>query len=192
MKITRRMTILGLVAVLATTVPVLARGRGGQMPPLPPGPGGPGGPGGPPNPAIGMAGWALHELDLGQEQREQIRDLARDAMEGALGESFRAFHDARRAFELVVWDSAAGDGDLVTALQTVSEAATQLELVRHRFALDVLNVLTEEQRATFLQLLETEPPHPGGPGPHVGRGGPGGPGNGMGPGGGMGPGPRDR
>jgi Spy/CpxP family protein refolding chaperone len=170
MKAIRRLTILGLLAVLATTVPVLAQGPAGDMPPPPP-PGGPGGHGGPPNPAIGPAGRALHELDLSGEQREQIRDIVHGYMEGDLGQQLQAFHEARRALELLLWDSTAGEQDLIAASEVVAGAAQQMELVRHLLALDVLEVLTEEQRETFRQLLEVEPPHPGGPGGHGGPGG---------------------
>jgi Spy/CpxP family protein refolding chaperone len=118
-----------------------------------------------------MAGWALHGLELSNDQREQIHEIVHGYVEGDLGERFRDFDRAKRALEIAIWNPDATEGDLGDASESVAGLARQLELARHRLALDVLDVLTEQQSETFQQMLQTEPPLPGGPG-HSGPDGP--------------------
>jgi Spy/CpxP family protein refolding chaperone len=110
-------------------------------------------------------------LDLSSEQRTKIHDIVRGSMEGELGDRLQAFGEARRALELSIWDGEATEESLGEAAQVVADLALELDLARHQVALKVLEVLTEQQREEFSQMLAEAPPHPVGP---KGLGGPGG------------------
>jgi Spy/CpxP family protein refolding chaperone len=120
-----------------------------------------------------MAGMALHGLQLEQEQMQQIGDVVRGHVEGGLGDILREFDQARRALEIAIWSPGASEADIAAASDAVAALARPLEVARRGLALDVLQLLTEDQRAEFLEMLQAEPPLPGGPG-HGGQGGPGG------------------
>ena len=68
----RRPTTLTLALLLAAALPALAQGPGGGGPPQ-----GTGGQGGQPNPIIGMAGMALHQVELTSDQQTEIHGLVR-------------------------------------------------------------------------------------------------------------------
>ncbi len=172
MKRSKALVVLGVMAMLAAVPPVSAQPAEAPPPPPPPPHGGPPPPP-QPDPAIGMAGWALHGLELGVEQRDQIRDVVHGHIEGDLGELLREFDRAKRALEIAIWNPGISEEELGAASDAVAGMARQIESARRRLALDVLQLLTEEQRESFRQMLETEHPLPGGPG-HGGQGGPGG------------------
>lgn len=167
MRRNRILAISGLLVLLAAALPVSAQPVSGDMPPPPPRPHAPG-----PDPVIGMAGWAIHELDLTEDQRTQLHDIVRGHVEGGLGQRLQELHDARRTLELAVWNPAATEEEIRAASETAAGIELQLAQTRHRLALDFLGILTDQQRETFRQLLETAPPPPQGPG---GPGGPHGP-----------------
>jgi Spy/CpxP family protein refolding chaperone len=170
MKGSKALVALGFVAVLAAVLPVSAQSAEAPPPPPPPPQGGPPPPP-PADPAIGIAGWALHGLELEVEQRDQIHDVVNSHVEGGLGELLHDFDQAKRELEIAIWNPAISDEELGVASDAVAGLARQIESARRLLALDVLQVLTEEQRETLQRILETEPPLPGGPG-HGGQGGP--------------------
>ncbi|UCF69354.1 MAG: hypothetical protein JSV80_08810 [Acidobacteriota bacterium] len=174
-QVIQRFTLVGLLALLAGTLFAAAQQAPpapGHLAPPPPPPG----QHGPPNPVIGMAGPALHELGLSREQREQIHVLVRNALEDEFGQLLEAFGEARRALELAIWSSSSSEQDLALASQTVAERASQLEFARHQLAREILDLLTEDQRAAFQQALAEAPSHPGPPrAPRASRGPRGGP-----------------
>ncbi|HEX5042788.1 MAG TPA: Spy/CpxP family protein refolding chaperone [Candidatus Polarisedimenticolaceae bacterium] len=118
------------------------------MPPLPPSP---------PDMALGLGGRILHELDLTAGQRSQIRTLVRTARDQGLGEAFEAAHAARQALERALWSPGTDESRLGALRQEAEEAETHLLEARLKLARDVLQVLTEEQRTEFLQLLAETP-----------------------------------
>ncbi len=161
MNVVRRSLTLGLLAVLAATIPAMAQSRPDMLPFSPPPPmGGPGFHGGPPDPAMGMAGRILHDLDLTEEQQTQIHDLLRGSMTGPLGRLAQSFGEARHLLEVRIWDPASTDQDVADAHAVMAERSRQLEVARRRLAADVLAVMTEEQRAAFQQMLREPPPPP--------------------------------
>jgi len=157
MRVSRTRTILGIALALAAATAVGAQGHPG------PGPG----PGGPPDPVMGPAGHLLHELDLSFDQRRQVRETVRGAMEGELGALARDFGEARHALETLVWDPGATDEAIRSASDVVAGWARALDAARHRFAASVLSVLTEEQREAFREMLAEGPMPPPGPRPPV-------------------------
>lgn len=164
MRTNRIVAISGLLVLLATALPVSAQSASGDMPPPPGRPHPPG-----PDPVIGMAGWAIHELDLTEDQRTQLHDIVRGYVEGELGQRLGELHDARRTLELAVWNPAATEDEIQAASETVAGIELEVARTRHQLALGFLGILTDQQRETFQQLLETAPP------PRPGPGGPGGP-----------------
>jgi Spy/CpxP family protein refolding chaperone len=163
-----------MLLLMAAALPTFAQPAG--PPPPPPPQGAPHPP--LPDPVIGMAGPALHGLQLDEEQMQQIGDIVRGHIESGLGDILHEFDQAKRALETAIWTPGATGSDIAASSETVATLARQLELARHDLALDVLELLTEEQRAEFLEMLQAEPPLPGGPG----HGGPGAPGGRRGPG----------
>ncbi len=166
MKSSPTLVIFSLLAVLmAGVVPAFA--QNGPMGPPPGGPHGmpPGPPPPPPDPVMGMAGRVIHELDLRQAQQKQIRAIVHKAVGGDLGLLARSFVEARHALEVRVWDPAATEQDMISALQTLSDRARDLESARRKLAVEILAVLTEDQRAEFLGRLGEEPEPPMGPPP---------------------------
>jgi Spy/CpxP family protein refolding chaperone len=172
MKVTHRLGMLVLLTLLATALPVLGQEGDRDLSPRPPhGPHAHGGHGGPPNPVMGMAGPALRALDLSDDQVEAIHGIMRGAMEGELEPLLQAVGEARHALELTIWNPAASEQDLTDASQALMEQAQQLDVVRHRLALQVLELLTEEQREALQERLAEAPSRPGPPGGHGRRGG---------------------
>ena len=109
---------------------------------------GPGGPGGPGilNPRI------LHQLDVTDAQREQIRTLVEANREAnqALHEQLRANHEAVRAASLTT----TFDEGQVRALIAAGEAIrTDLALSEARLTSQVYALLTPEQRAELAEIL---------------------------------------
>lgn len=128
--------------------------------PADPNGGPPHGPPPPPDPVMGLGGMLLRGLDLTADQRTQVRDIVRRAMQGHLGELARAFGEARHALEVKVWDPSSTEQDMIALSGTVSERAVALESGRRQLAKDLLGILTEEQRDAFLERLADDPGPP--------------------------------
>jgi Spy/CpxP family protein refolding chaperone len=107
--------------------------------------------------ALGLGGRVLHELDLTAEQRTQIRTLVRTARDQGMGDAFEAVHTARQALERALWDPETDETRLGALRQAAAETEDRLFAVRRKLARDVLQLLTEEQRTEFLQLLDETP-----------------------------------
>ncbi len=144
----RKAVPVALCLVLLGGSLVLAQGRG---PGFGPGPHGRMGRG--PGP---MAG-ALHQLDLTDEQRDQVRATVQEKMQGQLGDLMRQARQARRDLERLVADPTAGEAAVLDAAHQAGLAGEQLAVERHRLAVAIGKILTDEQRQQFLQLLEEGP-----------------------------------
>jgi Spy/CpxP family protein refolding chaperone len=150
-----------LLLVLATTLAVSApQGqRGYGQGPRGMGPGGPGDGG-------AMMG-IFRDLDLSDDQRDQLRTIGREQMEGELGDLTRAQIQARRNLRQLIHDPAADENAIVDAVRAQTVTEEQLALARHRLFVAMFGVLTEEQQAKALQLIEERadedfrPPHRG-------------------------------
>jgi len=114
----------------------------------------------PARPLLGIAGPALHELGLDADQRGQVRDIIDDALAVELGAALRDLGQARDALERLVWDPAADGAALDDGMRAVSERARALETARHRLATRILDVLTQEQRDAFREMLAEAPAGP--------------------------------
>ena len=156
----RRLALLGLTLIVASSLAASAQGR----PPLDR-PGRPGGPGGPPDPAMGLAGMILHDMDLSESQRRQVHDVIRTHVDGELRSLIQDFGEARHALENLVWDPAAQDKDVAAASETLARASLALEKGRRRLASDVLGALTTAQKQKFHEMLAAARPPMPPPGP---------------------------
>jgi Spy/CpxP family protein refolding chaperone len=107
--------------------------------------------------ALGPGGRALHALDLTAEQRRQIRDLVRTARDQGMGDAFQALHGARQELERALWDPSSDEARLGALRQAAIDAEDRLLSARRPLAHAVLQVLSEDQRAAFLQLLDETP-----------------------------------
>ena len=156
----KRLALFGCLMLLVAVLPALAQGPGrGKAPKR----------------VMGIAGPALHQLELTRDVREQVRDIVEGYMDGELGQRLESLGEARRALDLAIWSSGADAMQITDLSQAVAYQASQLHLLRQQLAAEVLQLLTEEQRETFGQLLADAPQHPDGPGGHGGPGDPGGP-----------------
>jgi Spy/CpxP family protein refolding chaperone len=113
-------------------------------------------------------GGVLHELDLTEEQRDQIRTTVHQRMGGELGEAMRQSRDARRELEELIADPVAEEAAIRDALQRVGRATERLALERHGLTVAVGEILTAEQREQYRELLAERPQRaprrrPGGP-----------------------------
>ena len=115
--------------------------------------------GGPPDAGLGVTGRLLHELALTTERRQEIRDVAQRHKDGELGDLARAFHDARRALALLIWDPKSTEAELREAGERVADRTAALEQERRALALEILALLDADQQADLRKLLE-EPPEP--------------------------------
>jgi len=91
-------------------------------------------------------------------------------MDGDLGALVRAFEEARHALEVEIWDAAVDSQQVLEASRSLAARAEQVAVARHRMVLEVLGVLSEEQRGELRTILERAPhgpppppPPPGGP-----------------------------
>lgn len=156
----RRLVIAAALALSLGALPLIAQGpgersggpgRGGR------GPGGPGGPGGPPG-ILAM----VHQLDLTDTQREQLRALLEEGHQGGdPGESTRSAEQKLHAAVL----AAAPDLQAIDALKAALNAAHAAEL-DHRIDMmqKIAQILTPAQKQQLLALQPTGPPRGRGPG----------------------------
>ena len=96
----------------------------------------------------------FRDLDLTEDQREQLRATVHEQMEGELGESIRNQRQAQRDIRKLIHDPAADENAIVDAVQAGTVAAEQSALARHRLVVSLFEILTEEQRAEALALIE--------------------------------------
>ena len=148
---TRRMIIAAGLAFSLGALPLLAQGPGQR--PGGPGRGGPGGPGGPGRPPGILA--MVHQLDLTDAQREQLRGLVADGRQG--GEPGAAIRDAEQKLQAAVLADAP-DLQAIDALKATLNTAQAAEL-DHRIEImqKVGQILTSAQKQ---QLLALPPPRP--------------------------------
>jgi Spy/CpxP family protein refolding chaperone len=141
----RRFAMVAVLAIALGALPVLAQGRGQR----PGGPGGrgPGGPGG----ILGM----VHQLDLTDTQKAQVRALMEDARSG--GDPGGAVRTAEQTLHAAVLADAP-DPQAIEGLKAAVNAAHASEL-DHRIEMmqKVAQILTPAQRQ---QLLKMQPPGP--------------------------------
>jgi periplasmic protein CpxP/Spy len=143
---TRRLAAAALAAALVTA-PLLAQGPGGRG--RGPGGRGPGGPG------MGILGM-VHQLDLTDAQREQLRALMDEAHQSAgdPGATVRAAEQKLHAAIL----AEAPDLQAIEAAKTALNAAHAAELDHQvEMTQKVAQILTSVQRS---QLLKMQPPGP--------------------------------
>jgi Spy/CpxP family protein refolding chaperone len=148
---TRRLMIAaGLTLSLA--LPLFAQGPGQR--PGGPGRGGPGGPGGPPG-IFPM----LHQLDLTDAQREQLRGLMDDGRQG--GDPGAPVREAEQKLHAALLADTP-DLQAIESLKTTLNAAHAAEL-DHRIEMmqKVAQILTPAQKQQLLKLQAAGPPRPG-------------------------------
>ena len=148
----KSVTRLAIVLVL-TSLPALALAA-------PPGPPAPPPPAQGPDHLLGPVAGLLHELDLTAQQRARIRTLVHEARDGELGESLREVEAAHHRLEILTWDADADDEDIAGAVRALAERVRGIALARHELALDILEILTQEQRDELQARLEEGPPEP--------------------------------
>jgi len=159
----RTKTRMGLLLAVVSLGSALALAQG-PPPGMPPGgPGHPGGPMGGPDPILGPVGRILHDLDLSADQRQAVHERIRTRVDGGLADLVHDLSQARRQLDMTLWDAASTDADLQAATDLVAERSRALDLGRRQLALEVLGLLTEDQRAAFRAMLAEGPDVPPGP-----------------------------
>ena len=143
----RRLMIAVGLALSLSALPLLAQGPGGRG-----GQGrGPGGPGGPPG-IFPM----LHQLDLTDAQREQLRELMEDGRQG--GDPGAATRDAEQRLHAAVLADPP-DVQAINSLKAALNTAHAAEL-EHRVELmeKVAQILTPAQKQQLLKMQPQGPP----------------------------------
>jgi Spy/CpxP family protein refolding chaperone len=102
----------------------------------------------------GMPCAMAEELDLTQDQRDAIREIADRHRDGALGELSRTGREARRALGLLIHDPGADEQAVLDAARRLSEQSEQMALERHRMHVEINGVLTEEQRVKAQEMMK--------------------------------------
>ena len=152
----RRIVMAAVLALSVGAISLLAQGPGQR----PGGPGrGRGGPGGPGGPGI-LA--MVHQLDVTDAQREQLRALAEEGRQGGdPGAPMRAAEQKLHA--AVLADTP--DLQAIESLKAALNAAHAAEL-EHRVDMmrKVAQILTPAQRQQLLQMEPQGPPRGRGPG----------------------------
>ena len=152
----RRIVMAAVLALSVGAISLLAQGPGQR----PGGPGrGRGGPGGPGGPGI-LA--MVHQLDLTDAQREQLRALAEEGRQGGdPGAPMRAAEQKLHA--AVLADTP--DLQAIESLKAALNAAHAAEL-EHRVDMmrKIAQILTPAQRQQLLQMEPQGPPRGRGPG----------------------------
>lgn len=152
----RRIVMAAVLALSVGAISLLAQGPGQR----PGGPGrGRGGPGGPGGPGI-LA--MVHQLDLTDAQREQLRALAEEGRHGGdPGAPMRAAEQKLHA--AVLADTP--DLQAIESLKAALNAAHAAEL-EHRVDMmrKIAQILTPAQRQQLLQMEPQGPPRGRGPG----------------------------
>lgn len=152
----RRMVIVAVVAIVVGALPLLAQGRQRQG-----GPGGRGPGGGPGGPGILRM---VHQLDLTDAQREQIRAVMEDARkDGDPGEQARAAEQKLHAAIL----ADPPDRQAIEGLKAALNSAHASELDRRVETMErVAQILTAEQKQQLLKLAPQGPQRGRMPGRH--------------------------
>ena len=145
---TRRLMIAVGLALSLGALPLLAQAPGGRGGP---GRGGPGGPFGPPG-VFPM----LHQLDLSDAQREQLRGLMQDGRQG--GDPGAATRDAEQKLHAAVLADTP-DLQAIESLKAALNTAHAAEL-DHRIEMmeKVAQILTPAQKQQLLKLQAQGPP----------------------------------
>lgn len=152
-------TIVAAVAVLAlaasaslTAQPPQGRGFGGRGL----GPGGPGGPGRGPGPV-------LHQLNLTEEQREQVRALAEEERKTKPQGNMM---ELQKQLQTAIFSDTADLAKIEELKAAIASAEAALLSKRIDHELKIAQILTVEQRARARELIANAPgPRPGGRGP---------------------------
>ena len=142
---TRRLMIAVGLALSLGALPLLAQGPGGRGGP------GRGGPGGPPG-IFPM----LHQLDLSDAQREQLRGLMQDDRQG--GDPGAATRDAEQRLHAAVLADTP-DLQAIESLKAALNTAHAAELDRRIEMMGkVAQILTPAQKQQLLKLQAQGPP----------------------------------
>lgn len=146
---TRRIVVAAVLALSMGGLPLLAQGPGGQRQGGPGrGRGGPGAPGGP----LGIFAM-VHQLDLTDAQRQQLKALMEEARQG--GDPGAAIRDAEQKLHAAVLADTP-DIQAIESLKATLNAAHAGE-IEHRIEMmqKVAQILTPAQKQ---QLLKLPPP----------------------------------
>ena len=151
MKVTTAVAIVTFAVLAAAAVPVMAQRSNGhhgrEM--------GPGGPGG----GADIARVVLRHVDLTDDQRDAIREVARSAREGRTDEDRQAFRQARHEMVQVMWSLDATEADVQAAAARVAAMEQAEVLDQFRVTRAILGELTPEQQAQVQEFL-ANPPEP--------------------------------
>lgn len=146
----RKSVMVAVLAIGLGALPVLAQGRG-QRPGGPGGRGGPGGPGGPPG-IFAM----VHQLDLTDTQREQVRALMEEGRNG--GDPGAAMRTAEQKLHAAILADAP-DLPAIESLKAAMNTAHAAELGRRTEMMQKMaQILTPAQRQQLLEMQPQGPP----------------------------------
>lgn len=91
-------------------------------------------------------------LDLTAEQQEQMRAIAQKYRGGALGDHARDLRQARAQLRTAIHDMKASDAQVQEASRLVASHQAFVAVERHRMAIEMDRILTDEQRTKAAEL----------------------------------------
>jgi Spy/CpxP family protein refolding chaperone len=120
-------------------------------------------------PRTGIAEHLLHMakvLDLTDDQKAQIEAIAAKEKGGASGASAVSMRTARQTLAGTIHDPSATDDQVRDAASAVAALQVEVAVQRHRMAIQILSILTQEQKAKLDDLRASFKDHHAGPGFH--------------------------
>ncbi len=108
--------------------------------------------GGPGRVPGGMVEHLTQALGLSADQAAAISGILEKYKTGPLGDHRQAMRQARQSLDGAIHDPAATDAQVKKAAQVLSEQSEQVAVVRHHMAIEMMRVLTDDQRQKFDEL----------------------------------------
>lgn len=93
-------------------------------------------------------------LDLTDDQRAQMRTITEKYRGGDAGERLDDLREARGQLRRLIHDASASDAQVRDAAKEMSAAEALVSVDRHRMAVEIDGLLTDEQRAKAAELRQ--------------------------------------
>jgi Spy/CpxP family protein refolding chaperone len=91
-------------------------------------------------------------LGLSDDQTSRIQSIAGSRREGAMGRTAASMRSARETLATTIHDMQATDDQVRDAAAALAALEAEAAVLRHRMAIEILSVLTPDQRAKLTEL----------------------------------------
>lgn len=114
---------------------------------------------GPHGPMESLPPMMLEALDLTTEQEQAIQQLIEERHAGMSEEKHKEMQEAHHQLMEVIHDPDATDDQVLEAARQVSAFQEEMAVERHKMAVAIFEILTEEQRQKLLEMKEKMQQH---------------------------------